>query len=101
MVTEETNKDVIKQLKDKIKDGIYSIGEKVVPQVFKKLSLVNDEIKVEEITIQGKIYECKFVYWICKLSDEIFPDKVFNTFLGKAINNDVMTYSKTCSFSKI
>ena len=54
MVCEESNEKLIKRLKDKINDGIYSIGEQVVPQVFRKLSMVNGEINIEEITIQGK-----------------------------------------------
>ena len=54
MVCEESNEKLIKRLKDKSNDAMYRIGEQVVPQVFRKLSMVNGEINIEEITIQGK-----------------------------------------------
>ena len=48
MPTEDTNDHVMQKLKDRIKEGVYTIGEKVVPQVFKKLALRDGNTYIEK-----------------------------------------------------
>ena len=51
---EVTNKAVKEKLNEKIKSGVYSIGEKIVPQVFECMKLKDGKIQVEQITVCGK-----------------------------------------------
>ena len=51
---EETNKEVNQTLKQKINDGIYTLGEKIVPQVFEKVCLKNEKLCTEEIIVKGR-----------------------------------------------
>ena len=50
---EQTNQLLLKDVKEKIKDGVYSIGELVVPQSFEKLIIKDGEIEVKTITVEG------------------------------------------------
>ena len=52
--TDVTNKQVNKNLNEKIRTGIYSIGEQIVPQVFECLKMKNGEVQIEKITVCGK-----------------------------------------------
>ena len=51
---EDTNNKVREQLKEKIKSGIYSIGETIVPQEFKCLHMKNGKPAFEIVTVYGK-----------------------------------------------
>ena len=51
---EETNGEVNKKLKEEIRKGNVNIGELVVPQTFNKISLVDNELKTEEVSIEGR-----------------------------------------------
>ena len=51
--TETTSAHVTSKLKEKINENSYSIGELIVPQVFQKMSLRNNKIEVEDVTVKG------------------------------------------------
>ena len=51
---EGSNRGVQENLKQQITDGVYSIGELIVPQSYEKTSLVNNEIVREEIKLEGR-----------------------------------------------
>ena len=49
---EETNKDVQKQLTEKIKTGIYHTGNLIVPQKYEKVILKNGQLLTQEILVE-------------------------------------------------
>ena len=51
---DESNEEVKKKLKQDIIDGKINIGELIVPQSYTKVTMVNGEIKTEEISIEGR-----------------------------------------------
>ena len=51
---EETNGDVINQLKSKIEIGEYTLGELIVPQSFEKISFKDGQLVKEEVVVQGR-----------------------------------------------
>ena len=51
---EETNGEVNKRLKQKIADGVYTLGELIVPQTFEKVFFKNEKLCTKEISIQGR-----------------------------------------------
>ena len=51
---EKTNKEVQKQLMEKIKKGIYHTGNLLVPQKYEKVILKNGQLLNEEIQVSGR-----------------------------------------------
>ena len=51
---EQTNKEVMNQLKQKIESGEYTLGELIVPQMFEKTYLKDGKLHTEEIMVQGR-----------------------------------------------
>ena len=51
---EEKNKEVQKQLMEKIKKGIYQTGNLIVPQKYEKVILKNGQLLAEEIQVSGR-----------------------------------------------
>ena len=54
MPKERTEEDCIEVLKEKVSLGIYTMGEEIVPQVFKKLSVIDGSSIITEITVSGR-----------------------------------------------
>ena len=54
MPKEPTEDEVIKELKKKIVLGIYTMGEEIVPQIFKKLSVKDGSSFITEIEVTGR-----------------------------------------------
>ena len=51
---EETNDELMRQLKQKIALGTYQVGNLIVPQVFEKVAIKDDRIVYEKVTIAGR-----------------------------------------------
>ena len=51
---DKSNKEVIQLLKSKIDQGIFSLGQLIVPQKFEKTLLGNGKIITEEVSILGR-----------------------------------------------
>ena len=51
---EEKNKEVQKQLMEKIKKGLYQTGNLIVPQKYEKVILKNGQLLTEEIQVSGR-----------------------------------------------
>ena len=51
---EVTNKEVQKQLMEKIKKGIYHTGNLIVPQKYEKVLLKNGQLLTEEMQVSGR-----------------------------------------------
>ena len=51
---EETNDEVMRQLKQKIALGTYKVGNLIVPQVFEKVAIRDGRIAYEKVTIVGR-----------------------------------------------
>ena len=51
---EPTNKQIVSQLKEKIVDDTYNIGQLIVPQSYKKNVLINDKLAKETTTTEGR-----------------------------------------------
>ena len=58
---EETNEDVMKQLKNKIENGDYTLGELIVPQNFEKISLKDGQLIKEEVVVKGRKIPFKII----------------------------------------
>ena len=57
MPCEPTNDEVLKQLKEKIKAGLYTMGEVIVRQKFQKLSINKDgEAEIFDVVVSGRKY---------------------------------------------
>ena len=57
MPCEPTNDEVLKQLKEKIKAGLYTMGEAIVPQKFQNLSINKDgEAEIVDVVVSGRKY---------------------------------------------
>ena len=56
---DKSNKETIELLKSKIDRGIYSLGQLIVPQKFKKTLRTNGKVITEEISILGKKFTLK------------------------------------------
>ena len=54
MPKEPTEADCIEVLKEKVSLGIYTMGEEIVPQIFKKLSVIDGSSIITEITVSGR-----------------------------------------------
>ena len=51
----DVSNDEVKQLlKKDLEDGIYNLGELIVPQTFTKVSVINNKVVWEEININGR-----------------------------------------------
>ena len=50
---DKPNKEVIQLLKSKINQGIYCLGQLIVPQKFEKTLLQNGKIITKEVSILG------------------------------------------------
>ena len=50
----QSNTQVIKQLKEKIENGIYKVGDLTVPQEFKKITINQEKIATENVYISGR-----------------------------------------------
>ena len=61
MPIEETNNEVQRKLKSKIIDGVYNVGELIVPQTFWKVSIKDGKLNKEEITVQGRKIPLKVI----------------------------------------
>ena len=48
---EETNDEVMRQLKQKIALGTYKVGNLIVPQVFEKVAIRDGRIAYEKVTV--------------------------------------------------
>ena len=51
---EETNDELMRQLKQKIALGTYQVGNLIVPQVFEKVAIRDGRIVYEKVTIVGR-----------------------------------------------
>ena len=51
---EQTNQQVLKQLKKKIAMRVYKVGDLTVPQEFQKVSVKGGKIVTEKIFINGR-----------------------------------------------
>ena len=51
---EPTNEGILSQLKEKILDGTYNIGQLIVPQSYEKIVLINDKLVQETTTTEGR-----------------------------------------------
>ena len=51
---DQSNTQVIKQLKEKIEKGIYKVGDLIVPQEFKKITIKQGKITTENVCISGR-----------------------------------------------
>ena len=51
---EQTNQQVLKQLKEKITMGVYKVGDLIVPQEFQKVSVEGGKIVTEKNFISGR-----------------------------------------------
>ena len=51
---EQTNQQVLKQLKEKIRMGVYKVGDLIVPQEFQKVSVEGGKIVTEKNFISGR-----------------------------------------------
>ena len=51
---DDTNNSINSKLKEKLESGEITLGELIVPQTFTKLSLINNELVSEEITMEGQ-----------------------------------------------
>ena len=54
MPVEETNKQVNEKLKQKILEGEYTLGELIVPQTYEKITMVNNQLVTEEVSVSGR-----------------------------------------------
>ena len=52
--TEESTEEINKQLNEKIEQGIYKLGELIIPQVYEKVTLQNNKLTTQEIEIRGR-----------------------------------------------
>ena len=51
---DQSNTQVIKQLKEKIEKGIYKVGDLIVPQEFKKTTINQGKIATGNVCISGR-----------------------------------------------
>ena len=51
---EPTNEQIVSQLKEKIIDSTYNIGQFIVPQSYEKIVLINDMLAKETTTTEGR-----------------------------------------------
>ena len=51
---EETNEDIMVQLKSKIEKGDYTLGDLIVPQMFENISLKDGTLIKEEVVVRGR-----------------------------------------------
>ena len=51
---DQSNSQVTKQLKEKIEKGIYKVGDLIVPQEFKKLTINQRNIAAENVRKSGR-----------------------------------------------
>ena len=51
---EPTNEQIVSQLKEKIVDGTYNIGQLIVAQSYEKNVLINDKLVKETTTTEGR-----------------------------------------------
>ena len=51
---DQSNTQVIKQLKEKIEKGIYKVGDLIVPQAFKKITINQGKIATENVCISHR-----------------------------------------------
>ena len=52
--TEETNEEMKENVRKKIKDGTYNMGDMIVPQKYQRTVLNGDKIENEIIQISGR-----------------------------------------------
>ena len=53
-----STKEVTEKLKEKIKDGTYNIGDLIAPQKFEKISLREETLIKEEISVRVGKFPC-------------------------------------------
>ena len=51
---EPTNEQIVSQLKEKIVDGTYNIGQLIVPRSYENNVLINDKLVKETTTTEGR-----------------------------------------------
>ena len=80
---DESNEEVTERLREKIKNGEYTIGELIVPQKFIKTTLCGNRIENEEVEISGRKIDITYIRkklleknekFMRKRSDEVFDN---------------------------
>ena len=80
---DESNEEVTERLREKIKNGEYTIGELIVPQKFIKTTLCGNRIEKEEVEISGRKIDITYIRkklleknekFMRKRSDEVFDN---------------------------
>ena len=61
MPQEPTEEKVMEKLNEKIDQGIYTMGEEIVPQMFKKLSIVNGSSVITEESVSGRKHSLMYL----------------------------------------
>ena len=61
MPVDESNEEVTERLREKIKNGEYTIGELIVPQKFIKTTLCGNRIENEEVEISGRKIDITYI----------------------------------------
>ena len=59
---EPTHKQIVSQLKEKIVDGTYNIGQLIVAQSYEKNVLINDKLVKETTTTEGRNMDLLDIY---------------------------------------
>ena len=95
MPYERTNDEVLKQLKEKIKAGLYTMGEVIVPQKFQKLSINKDgEAEIVDVVVSGRKYPLLHMcHQMLKDHDKylrLFSDKEYNELSKEKIKTELM-----------
>ena len=83
MPVDESNEEVTERLREKIKNGEYTIGELIVSQTFIKTTLCGDRIEKDEVEISGRKIDITYIRkkllekkekFMRKRSDEVFDN---------------------------
>ena len=54
MPCEPTNDNEMKELKDKIKEGVYNMVDEIVPQTFKKFQIKDGECEIVDVVVSER-----------------------------------------------
>ena len=77
---DESKEEVTERLREKIKNGEYTLGELIVPQKFIKTTLCGNRIENEEVEISGRKIDITYIRkkllqkFMRKRSNEVFDN---------------------------